>query len=213
MSPRTSLRLIRIHTGAQVALPVRPGDAISATLCLQTDAAGTAFYGLANETTSQTVNFTIETGFPPAHRHQRGDYPGQSIQRPARSAGSIWRGVLRRAHSLRHQWNTEAHRWRADHDGQLQWKDPGDTTTPHRLHFQDHLVPTLPGGPRHDVCTRRRSRGAGRDSHCMNWPGAGREWRPCDKSLPHESEQSYCAWDRVGEDFGLPRSRAATVNC
>ena len=38
--------LIRIHTGAQVALPVRPGDAISATLCLQTNAAGTAFYGL-----------------------------------------------------------------------------------------------------------------------------------------------------------------------
>ena len=59
--------LIRIHTGAQVALPVRPGDAISATLCLQTDAAGTAAYFLANETTFQTVNFTIETGFPPAH--------------------------------------------------------------------------------------------------------------------------------------------------
>ena len=58
--------LIRIHTGAQVALPVRPGDAISATQCLQTDAAGTAAYFLANETTSQTVNFTIETGFPPA---------------------------------------------------------------------------------------------------------------------------------------------------
>jgi hypothetical protein len=58
--------LIRIHTGAQVALPVRPGDAISATLCLQTNPAGTAFYGLANETTSQTVNFNIETGFPPA---------------------------------------------------------------------------------------------------------------------------------------------------
>jgi len=58
--------LIRIHTGAQVALPVRPGDAISATLCLQTDTAGTAAYFLANETTSQTVNFTIETGFPPA---------------------------------------------------------------------------------------------------------------------------------------------------
>jgi Peptidase A4 family len=58
--------LIRIHTGAQVALPVRPGDAISATLCLQTNTAGTAFYGLTNETTSQTVNFNIDTGFPPA---------------------------------------------------------------------------------------------------------------------------------------------------
>jgi hypothetical protein len=59
--------LIRIHTGAQVALPVRPGDAIHATLCLQTNPAGTAFYGFVNETTAQTVNFNIDTGFPPAH--------------------------------------------------------------------------------------------------------------------------------------------------
>lgn len=58
--------LIRIHTGAQVALPVRPGDVISATLCLQTTPAGTAFYGLVNETTAQTMNLTIDTGFPPA---------------------------------------------------------------------------------------------------------------------------------------------------
>jgi hypothetical protein len=58
--------LIRIHTGAQVALPVRPGDVISAILCLQTNAAGTAFYGLVNETTSQTVNLIMDTGFPPA---------------------------------------------------------------------------------------------------------------------------------------------------
>jgi hypothetical protein len=57
---------ILIHDGTEVGLPVRPGDAISATLCLQTNPAGTAFYGLANETTSQTVNFNIETGFPPA---------------------------------------------------------------------------------------------------------------------------------------------------
>jgi hypothetical protein len=58
--------LVRIHTGAQLNLPVHPGDAISATLCLQTNSAGTAFYGLANETTSQTVNLTMDTGFPPA---------------------------------------------------------------------------------------------------------------------------------------------------
>jgi hypothetical protein len=61
------LRARQIHTEAQFALSVRPGDAISATLCLQTDAAGTANYFLANETTFQTVNFTIATGFPPAH--------------------------------------------------------------------------------------------------------------------------------------------------
>jgi len=57
---------VRIHTGAQVALPVRPGDTMSATLCLQTNAAGTAFYGLVNETTGQTMNFNMDTQFPPA---------------------------------------------------------------------------------------------------------------------------------------------------
>ena len=55
-----------IHTGAQVNFPVRPGDVISAVLCLQTNSAGTAFYGLANETTNRTMNFSIDTGFPPA---------------------------------------------------------------------------------------------------------------------------------------------------
>jgi len=57
---------IRIPIGLQVNLPVRPGDVVSATLCLQTNSAGTAFFGLANETTTQTMNFTVDTGFPPA---------------------------------------------------------------------------------------------------------------------------------------------------
>jgi hypothetical protein len=74
--------LIRIHTGAQVALPVSPGDAISATLCLQTNSAGTAFYGLANETTSQTVNFTIDTGFPPAVAINAGISRGSQFNGP-----------------------------------------------------------------------------------------------------------------------------------
>jgi hypothetical protein len=64
--------LIRIHTGAQLALSVRPGDAISAILCLQTNSAGTATYYLANETTSRTVNLTLDTGFPPAVRINAG---------------------------------------------------------------------------------------------------------------------------------------------
>ena len=58
--------VIRIHTGDQVDLPVKPGDSINATLCLQTNPAGTAFYGLANETTNQRVSLTFDTGFPPA---------------------------------------------------------------------------------------------------------------------------------------------------
>jgi hypothetical protein len=49
-----------------INLPVRPGDVISASLCLETNEAGTAAYFLANETTSQTISFSVDTGFPPA---------------------------------------------------------------------------------------------------------------------------------------------------
>jgi Peptidase A4 family len=49
-----------------INLPVRPGDVISASLCLETNEAGTAAYFLTNETTSQTISFSVDTGFPPA---------------------------------------------------------------------------------------------------------------------------------------------------
>ncbi len=49
-----------------INLPVRPGDVISGSLCLQTNQAGTASYFLTNETTAQTINFTVPSGFPPA---------------------------------------------------------------------------------------------------------------------------------------------------
>jgi hypothetical protein len=58
---------IVVNGNHAVALPVRPGDAISATLCLNSDnpATATAFCGLANETTAQTVNFNVGgSGFP-----------------------------------------------------------------------------------------------------------------------------------------------------
>jgi hypothetical protein len=74
--------LMRIHTGAQVALPVHPGDVISAILCLQTNDAGTAFYGLANETTSQTVNLSMDTGFPPAVAINAGISRGSQFNGP-----------------------------------------------------------------------------------------------------------------------------------
>jgi hypothetical protein len=50
----------------QINLPVRPGDVISGSLCLETNPAGTAAYFLANETTKQTISFSVDTGFPPA---------------------------------------------------------------------------------------------------------------------------------------------------
>jgi len=49
-----------------INLPVRPGDVMSGSICLDTNAAGTAHYFLANETSSKTVNFKVDTGFPPA---------------------------------------------------------------------------------------------------------------------------------------------------
>jgi hypothetical protein len=49
-----------------INLPVQPGDVISASLCLETNEAGTAAYFLANETTGQTISFSVDTGFPPA---------------------------------------------------------------------------------------------------------------------------------------------------
>jgi hypothetical protein len=49
-----------------VNLPVRPGDALSAALCLDTQPPGTAHYVLVNETTGQMLSFVADTGFPPA---------------------------------------------------------------------------------------------------------------------------------------------------
>jgi Peptidase A4 family len=49
-----------------VGLSVRPGDVISASLCLNTNSEGTAAYFFTNETTAQTMSFSVDTGFPPA---------------------------------------------------------------------------------------------------------------------------------------------------
>jgi hypothetical protein len=49
-----------------VNLPVGPGDVISGALCLDTKPPGTAHYVLANQTRAQTMNFNVDTGFPPA---------------------------------------------------------------------------------------------------------------------------------------------------
>jgi Peptidase A4 family len=50
----------------QINLPVGPGDVISGSLCLDTKPPGRATYILANQTRAQTMNFTVDTGFPPA---------------------------------------------------------------------------------------------------------------------------------------------------
>ena len=49
-----------------INLPVGPGDVISGSLCLDIKPPGTAHYFFTNETRAQTLNFTVDTGFPPA---------------------------------------------------------------------------------------------------------------------------------------------------
>jgi hypothetical protein len=82
--------VITIHTGEQVALPVSPGDVISAVLCSPGEPDGPnqspSAYLLANETTSQTTNIQIVTGFPPAVRINAGisrtfDNPNKPLAR------------------------------------------------------------------------------------------------------------------------------------
>jgi hypothetical protein len=70
-----------------VGLAVRPGDVLSASLCLNTNAAGTAGYFFTNETSAQTMSFSVDTGFPPAVTVNAGVTrdgvirPGQSLAR------------------------------------------------------------------------------------------------------------------------------------
>lgn len=49
-----------------VDLPVAPGDVLSVSMCLDPGAKGRANYVLANETSSQTVNASFDSFFPPA---------------------------------------------------------------------------------------------------------------------------------------------------
>jgi hypothetical protein len=48
----------------RVSLPVGLGDVISGALCLDTKPPGRATYVLANQTRSQTMNLSVDTGFP-----------------------------------------------------------------------------------------------------------------------------------------------------
>lgn len=65
-----------------INLPVRPGDVISGSLCLNTNPAGTAAYFITNETTAQTISFSVETGFPPAVTINAGVTRSWSLNQP-----------------------------------------------------------------------------------------------------------------------------------
>ncbi len=61
-----------------MGLPVAPGDVISGSMCLDINPPGPDDYVLANETRSETMNFSFDTGFPPVVTVNagisRGDY-------------------------------------------------------------------------------------------------------------------------------------------
>lgn len=74
-------------------LPVGPGDVISASMCLATNASGRAHYFFANQTRSQTMNFTFDTGFPPAVTIDAGvtrDGFDQSANPPLARFGAVY---------------------------------------------------------------------------------------------------------------------------
>jgi hypothetical protein len=84
-----------------INLPVRTGDVMSASLCLETNSAGTAYYFVANETTSQTVNFVVDTGFPPAVTINagvtRGDLADLGYLDPLANFGAVYFDDIRAA--------------------------------------------------------------------------------------------------------------------
>jgi Peptidase A4 family len=88
-----------------IELAVRPGDVLSASLCLNTNAAGTAAYFFTNETTAQTMSFSVDTGFPPAVTVNAGVTrdgvirPGQSLAR----FGSVYFDEISAYNSSGHQ--------------------------------------------------------------------------------------------------------------
>ena len=67
---------------ASINLPVRPGDVLSCVLCLENNERGTAAFFIANETTSQTINFAADTGFPPAVTVNAGVTRSWSLTQP-----------------------------------------------------------------------------------------------------------------------------------
>ena len=132
--------VLLIEPATQVGLPVRPGDAIRCTLCLQTDSAATAFFGFVNETTAQTMRLQFQNRVPARCGHQRRGQSRQfNQQRPARSAGPVRRGVLRRSRRLLSGRIENSHQRHTDHDGRLQRKNAGDPAEDQRFGIQGDL--------------------------------------------------------------------------
>ncbi|QCB94817.1 G1 family glutamic endopeptidase [Cellulomonas shaoxiangyii] len=75
-----------------VGLPVAPGDVLTGSLCLDANPPGRANYVLANETRSETVSFSLDTGFPPAVTVDVGVSRGAAgnALNPLAGFGAVW---------------------------------------------------------------------------------------------------------------------------
>lgn len=124
----------------QVNLPVRPGDVMGASLCLDTKPPGTAHYFFTNETTLQTINFTVDTGFPSCRHHQCRRH---SRVRPdpilPLATGALRGRLLRQYRRLHNEWQPIADRWRRHHHGRRERQDPRQSVQGQRLHLQGRV--------------------------------------------------------------------------
>jgi hypothetical protein len=134
-----------------INLPVRPGDELSASLCLETNPRGTAAYFLANETTGQTMNFARRR-----RRSQRESGPAPRLQ-PARP---VRRRLFRRHQHLHVEWSNVAHLGQRRHHGQRKRLHSRDPRRAHRLRIQGGVRSILIGTA-DDRSAVQRARGPG----------------------------------------------------
>jgi hypothetical protein len=126
-----------------INLPVSPGDVVSGSLCLDTKPPGTAHYFLANQTTGQTMNFTVGHRVP-ARRHRRGRRLPRRLGPPQPRARPLRGRLLRRDQRLQHQRAPAIPReQRRRHDGRPERHHPRPARHAHRLRLQDHLRRSL----------------------------------------------------------------------
>ena len=124
-----------------INLPVSPGDVVSASLCLDTKPPGTAHYFLANQTTGQTINFTVDTGFPPAVTERQASPAAAGHPTPRSPASGS--STSTRSAPTTPTGTSHSPQQRRRHDGRPERHHPRPARHAHRLRIQDHLRRSL----------------------------------------------------------------------
>jgi hypothetical protein len=107
----------------QINLPVRPGDVISGSLCLQTNQAGTASYFRQRDHIADD-QLRGRHRVPPCGHHQRGRHSQLAPQPTVPPTGQLWGRLLRRDQRLHDEWLSVAHIGRGHHHGRSERQDP-----------------------------------------------------------------------------------------